>query len=404
MDNHSYQTFAADGAWCFFADPRAVYFAGHHQRTYAGWITMKGAIMAGYYDHQSKSTDAVVIHPELQQDDHANPTLYIDESGHITIFYSAHNGKELFYRTTKRAEDLYSFGEENLLAVNTEGSKGYTYPTPIYLTNEEQLYLFWRGGNFNPSFSTTRDVRSNNWSAAQTLIENSGHRPYTRFATNGTNTIHIACTDGHPNAYQHNNIYYVQYKQGAFYRADGTLIKQASELPLKLEEMHIVYDARREERNTWIWDVAQDAHGAPVVVYAVFVTQTDHRYYYSRWHKGGWETNEMTAAGPWFPQTRAGTVETEPYYSGGIVLDQRDPSQVYLSRKTGERFEIEHWHTTDGGRTWQHRTLTQQSDKNHVRPFLSRSAAGEPAVLLWMNGDYYKYVEYDTVLRMIEVK
>lgn len=36
------QTFTADGAWCWFQDPRAVYVKGEHERTYAQWMTEDG--------------------------------------------------------------------------------------------------------------------------------------------------------------------------------------------------------------------------------------------------------------------------------------------------------------------------------------------------------------------------
>ncbi len=37
-NSESYQSFTQNGAWCWFSDPRAVYFEGKYKRTYAGWI------------------------------------------------------------------------------------------------------------------------------------------------------------------------------------------------------------------------------------------------------------------------------------------------------------------------------------------------------------------------------
>jgi hypothetical protein len=34
----------ADGAWCWFQDPRAVHYVGVHDRTYIGYVTSKGDI------------------------------------------------------------------------------------------------------------------------------------------------------------------------------------------------------------------------------------------------------------------------------------------------------------------------------------------------------------------------
>jgi len=404
MEERFSAQFAADGAWCFFADPRAVFYEGKHRRTYVGWLTAQGDVMAGVYDHRTGAAESVVVKPGLQKDDHANPSLYIDDRGRITIFYSAHNGSAMYYRTTETSEELSSLGAEHLLPANTEGKKGYTYPTPVYLRQERLFYLFWRGGNFKPNFSVSSSLYEHDWSEAQTLIMDEGQRPYIRYASNGEDTIHFACTDGHPNVEPHNSIYYARYRDGAYYKADGTKVKPASGLPLNLDEIDVVYDGRAEDRNAWIWDVSFDREGHPVIVYAVFVSETDHRYYYSIWNGGHWETNEIASAGAWFPQTPEGKKETETYYSGGIVLDSRSPDTVYLSRPVNGVFEIERRHTADRGRTWTTAPVTSGSFSNQVRPFLARNYSDDEALLLWMSGDYIHFTDYRTSLQMTLVK
>lgn len=64
----------------------------------------------------------------------------------------------------------------------------------------------------------------------------SGQRPYIRYASNGKDTIHFSCTDGHPNIEPYNSIYYARYREGAMYRADNSLIKQFEDLPLELSK------------------------------------------------------------------------------------------------------------------------------------------------------------------------
>ncbi|MGQ7887717.1 BNR-4 repeat-containing protein [Paenibacillus sp. WC2504] len=395
------QEFTSDGAWCFFADPRALYYQGQHHRTYVGWLNSTGDVWIGCYDHLLGAYDTFLIRSDLQQDDHANPSLYIDESGHITIFYSAHNGSKMYYRTTRLPEDLSSFGAEMQLPANTDGHFGYTYPTPIYLSAEKRLYLFWRGGNFKPNFSVSSDLNQGEWSPVRTLIMDSGQRPYIRYASNGKDTIHFSCTDGHPNIEPYNSIYYARYREGAIYRADGSLIKQSVDLPLELTEIDRVFDGTSAQRNAWIWDVAEDEQGYPVIVYAVFESLEDHRYYYSRWDGAHWVTNEITAAGRWFPQTPESVTETEPYYSGGIILDHSDPSIVYVSRQVQGTFEIERWSTSNLGVTWSSAAITANSTSHQVRPFLTRGSHDGQAILFWMSGDYIHYTNYNTSIRSL---
>ena len=53
----SYLSLTDDGAWCWFSDPRAIYFNGKYRRTYAGWIDQAGNVMVGFYDHDSKTIE-----------------------------------------------------------------------------------------------------------------------------------------------------------------------------------------------------------------------------------------------------------------------------------------------------------------------------------------------------------
>ena len=54
--------FAPDGAWCWFQDPRAVYFNRQHERTYAGWMTGHGNLEVGAFDHATG--DGATLHVE----------------------------------------------------------------------------------------------------------------------------------------------------------------------------------------------------------------------------------------------------------------------------------------------------------------------------------------------------
>jgi len=386
----------ADGAWCFFADPRAVYYEGEHRRTYVGWLTRAGDVMAGFLDHDTGEMRTCTVRERLEADDHANPSLLFLENGHLVIFYSAHGGPEMYCRISERPESIDAWGEERTVGVNTEGRFGYTYPNPVRLAEEgHRVYLFWRGGNFKPNFAVSDDgCRS--FGPVRTLLAGSGARPYIKFASDGRKRIWFAYTDGHPNVEPQNGIYCAYYEGGAVHRPDGARIKTAEELPFAPQEAHRIYDG--SDGPAWIWDIALDAAERPVVVFSVCVELTDHRYRYAVWTGERWETHEITAAGKWFPQTPPGAVEREPYYSGGVVLDHADPSVVYLSRETGGVFEIEEWMTADRGRTWRSSPVTAGSAKNNVRPVAVRGLPPGRREVLWMNGDYIGYRDYRTRL------
>jgi hypothetical protein len=395
-----WQELASNGAWCWFADPRAVYHEGRLKRTYAGWVNSEGDIQAAAYDSKTGNIEVSTLRAGLERDDHASPAILVQPDGRLRVFYSPHTGGMMAYRVSVNPEDISSWTKETVLPVNTPGRYGYTYPNPFILKKEgNKMYLFWRGGNFQPDFATSADGYT--WSEARTLIKG-GQRPYVKYESDGQDSIHFAFTDGHPRNEPSNNIYYACYRKGALFRVDGTLIKPMSRLPLLPSEADKVYDAKSHNARAWIWDIALDARKSPVIVYAAFPEENRHLYRYARWNGGRWDDYEVIAAGQWFPKTPAGKKEPEPHYSGGIVLDHTDPSIVYLSRQVNGVFEIETWVTADLGRTWHSTPLTAGSTLDNVRPVAvhNRNRDHPPSVLWMQNFRYIHYTDYRAAIKM----
>jgi hypothetical protein len=382
-----------DGAWSWFADPRAIRFG---DRTYVGWVARDGDVKVSAYDHHLLSRTTALITPELQRDDHANPALQILPDGRIRVFYSAHNGTTLRYRTSLAPEDVSAWEPPQSIPTNTPGSFGYTYPNPVNLPAEGRTYLFWRGGNYNPTFSVQADG-SGTWTTARTLVQAAGARPYVKYDTNGSDTIAFAFTNDHPREAADVNIYFAQYRDGAIRRADGTAIGTL-DAPIAPTADLEVYGAEK----AWVHDVAIDAGGHPVIVFAAFPAQDDHRYMYARWTGAEWAVHEITPAGGTFnPQLN------EYYYSGGITLDHEDPSTVYLSREVADDvFEVETWTTPDGGASWpatEVRAVTAGSSVKNVRPVSPRGLLPFSSDLgvLWMRGSYTTYLDYETSITTV---
>jgi hypothetical protein len=401
-----YPELAASGAWCWFGDPRALRFQGIHDRIYAGWVDSAGSIVVSSLDLESGERAEHTVQPAFNRDDHANPALMILPDGTVVVFYTSHGSAvsdAMYYRLSLRPEDITAWSERHEIGSNTEGPRGYTYPNPVRLADEGgRIYLFWRGGNFKPSFSYTDDLVT--WSPARTLIQSDAAnvvRPYVKIASNGRDAIHFAFTDGHPRNEPQNSIYYLRYRNGEFTRADGTVIGKMADLPLSHGRADLVYDGRLTGVRAWIWDVASDGQGNPVIVYTRLPEESDHRYHYARWTGEGWLDVELTAAGGWFPQTPEGATEPEPHYSGGIVLDHEDPAVVYLSRPVAGVFEIERWWTGDDGSSWRSRPITAGSANDNVRPFVIRGHSGSSPTLLWMENRFYRhYLDFDSAIRM----
>ena len=373
------------GAWCWFGDPRGVH---HNNRSYIGWIDRQGDVKVASYDHTTRLRTTVVLRWGLQIDDHDNPSLHLLPDGRLMVFYSKHGGNKMYYRVSGRAEDVTSWGTERTVPTNTSGGKGYTYPNPVQLSGENnRLWLFWRGGNWQPTFSRT-DNAGASWSSARTLVNYPNHRPYIKFSSNKTDKIHFAFTQGHPRDIN-TNIYYAHYKGGSVYRANGTRIESLSDLPISPSQGDKVYDTASK---SWVHDIALDSSGRPIIVFAAFASDSDHHYRYARWTGRAWKWYRITPAGGSISDSR------EPHYSGGITLDHENPSVVYLSREVSGRHEVETWRTPDGGASWTRKAVTSGSSTENVRPISPRGlqAFDDDMSVVWMRGSYTHYLTYNT--------
>ncbi len=229
IHGEKYLSFTEVGAWCWFSDPRAVYFEGLHKRTYSGWMDSKGNVVVGFYDHIEKTIKSEIIRHDFEVDDHDNPSLFIDNKGYLFVFYSKHSKKEPIYLLkSSESEEITKWEPLKSLALNdtvnySKYSDTYTY-TNIHQLSDEQnrLYLFWRGADFKPNFSTSDD-NGKSWATGKILILPEriyrNRRPYIKISSNKKNTIHFSFTDGHPGNEPTNSIYYAKYKNGNLFNA-----------------------------------------------------------------------------------------------------------------------------------------------------------------------------------------
>lgn len=65
------------------------------------------------------------------------------------------------------------------------------------------------------------------------------------------------------------------------YKANGEKITSWSSLPIQPRLSDIVYDATETNEKAWIWDVAENRKGDPVIVYSRFPNDSNHVYYYA---------------------------------------------------------------------------------------------------------------------------
>ena len=403
VDNHginseAYESVTHDGAWCWFADPRAVYHEGEHKRTYSTWVDSHGSIFVNSFDHETGEEKTALIDPYFQADDHNVPAILFDREGYITLFYTAHSGRDaIFSRKSAQPESIDQWGEVKKLPLNDmtiasrKLSTGYTYSHPIQLKGDnDNIYLYWRGMNFKPTSSVSKDG-GKTWSKGTIVFsprgKDSAGRPYTKIYSDGKEKIHFTCTDGHPRDEPTNNVYYFSYDKNGYKRADGTPITPIENSGISGKDADLVYDGSTKGK-AWVWDVAQNKKGHPVIAFVRFPDDENHIYCRAEWTGKRWVVEDLVNSGGWFPKTPVATFEKEPNYSAGMSIDKENSDVLYASVKRGQFFEIEKWEKTPKG--YKVEEITKNSTKDNVRPY-AICGAGEKNKLqvMWMQNVYY---------------
>jgi BNR repeat-containing family member len=373
------------GGWSYFGDPRAVHAEG---KTFIGYTGTDGYIRLAEVE-RGRVIRQRRLGPPSRGDEHTNPSIYLQPSGRLTIFYNEHQGPKMYIRTTRYRYSFRSISAARSLPTNTSGSHGYSYPNP--LRADRRLWLFWRGGNFQPNYSF--QVRGR-WTSARTLaVGPSGyryqgtvtrHRPYAKYDTDGQD-IHATMTEGHEASYR-NSIYYAKIGPTGLYTATGRRIARLGGAP-SVTRLDKVRGAASKQ---WVLDIAKDG-ARPVIVYR---RGTRPREYWSARHDGArWRNHKITN----FTTRTRGQV-------GSITLDHETPNTVYLSRMGSRgKLEVDVWVTPDYGVTWTHRSITRDSREDNLRPVTPRRlTAWQEAVWVAGTRTYFRDFDTEVIYKLLE--
>lgn len=409
-----------NGAWSWFMDERllvddgrllvgSVRAAGRYeQQALNGW----GNIELAVHDIDDASTEVIVLHRHFEQDDHNNPGLLKLSDGRYFAAYSKHGQENrLYIRRSLRPEDPYEWGPVQM--VETPGTGGgfrgdsVTYMNPFQLSSENnRFYLFHRGFGLDPNYVTSDDHGTSWRYGGHLFIGRDGYSPYTKYVSNGRDTIHFVCTEDHPRNFN-NSLYHGFIRNGEVFASDGTLmgsLPNGTNTPFRAWNFTRVYQGG-PTNVAWMSDMQLDAAGGPVVL---FTTQRDgadlpmgaggmdHRFHRARWDGSNWNTSEIAHAG-----TRLYPGEDD--YTGLGAIDPQNPDVVYIStdahpvtgaplisKASYRRFhELFRGETSDGGITWSWTPVTANSSTDNLRPLVPVwSDSHGRTLVVWMRGGY----------------
>ncbi|MEW4925065.1 glycoside hydrolase family 88 protein [Algibacter sp. 2305UL17-15] len=401
-------TFMEDGGWCWYQDPRAI--ISNEKLIIAGLSGQSGDVRLGVFDLKSEQQDStLVLHKNLQVDDHDVPALYKRPDGSVLAMWAKHANEKVHYYTISDSNNYLKWDNPKKFQHEYDSKKGVTYMNLYYVENEGKLYNFFRDGlNFNPTFMTSSD-HGETWGNRTHFISNDVEgfqRPYVRYLQVDENTIGVSYTDAHPRAFG-NNLYYVEYTNNAFYNVDGTKIKTLDEGPLRSSEAEKLYSGSDTKEkpiinesvpnSAWTCATAKDENNNPHIGYTLYLDDSDHRYRVTSWDGEKWNDREIAYAGKYL-------YKAESSYTGLFAFDPEDPTNVYISTdvnpSTGEDLGENHEiysakiRANDDISTITWKPITENSAHRNIRPIVV--ANGGYKVLLWLYGPWHHYEDYDS--------
>ncbi|MCR4602533.1 MAG: BNR-4 repeat-containing protein [Prevotella sp.] len=406
---YSGHTMTDEGAWCWFADPRATHYqndAGTINMSYIGYIDVHGNIKATQYNWITGARNEVLVRSYFQPDDHNNPTFLVLPDQRVLIIYSRHTDEPAFYyRVSKKAGDITSLGEEKKIVTRNNT----TYPSPFIMSDDPtHWYLCWRGISWHPtiarlSLPDDNDDVTIEWGPYQ-MVQSTGARPYAKYYSNGKDKLYVTYTTGHPDNENPNWVYFnvININGGGeptLEDINGNQLAVIKDGPFAVNKTagyknsypHTVVDAPQGFRD-WVWQIALDDDQHPVIAMVrINSDKSQHEYYYAKWTGMKWRLTDLADGGGRFHLSN-----TEYCYSGGEALDPQNPKNIYLSIPTngvnGKVYEIWKYTLSDAGKVVNREQITSNSTKNNIRPFMLPDSQGSPLRLCWMNGDYYYWL------------
>ena len=338
--------------------------------------------MASWYDHATHTVPRpTIVHDKEGVDDpHDNPSIALDENGHVWVFVSGRGRHRPGF--IYRSRDPYST-EGFELAWTGE----MTYPQPHYIPGKGFLRLFTKYTGLRELYiSHSEDGIT--WSEDIKLAgirepgkERSGHYQTSARSGNTVGTFFNRHVDG--GADSRTDVYYIQTVD--FGKTWTTVEGEALALPLsEVESPARVIDYASRGLNVYLKDMGFDEDGNPVFLY---LTSPGHEpgppngprtFRITRWDGQKWITHDVCRS-------------DHNYDAGSLYLGSTEWRIIAPTGPGPQSYhsggELEIWSSLDKGATWNRtKAITSSSPYNHNyarRPLNAR----DPFMAFWADGD-----------------
>ncbi len=360
-DEYVYKYSGGLGTYCAKHIPLAVYSEAADKTFFVYGGTADDArrllIMASYYDHRTGLVPRPTMVIDKQTDDaHDNPTIALDDAGHVWVFASSHGtGRPSYIFRSRTPHSVDDF--ETVRVTN------FSYPQTHYLPGKGFFFLqtIYQGGR-RLFWQTSADGRE--WGEPRELATiEQGHYQVSNWRGDGVGSAF----NYHPEPQGLNwrtNLYYVQTADfgASWQNAAGEKV----EVPITTVDGNaLVHDYRAEGLNVYMKDLVFDARGHPVILYVT-----------SR----GYESGPKNAPRTWTTARWDGTqwdirgsITSDNNYDTGCLHIEADGTWRLIGpTETGPQpynpgGEMAMWVSENRGETWRKvADLTHDSPYNHT--------------------------------------
>ena len=380
-DHPHYHT--AIGTYWVAHRPMAIHYQGtRHNRTYIVYGGPDYDPYITYYDHDSDTlaTPVKIADTPLSEDAHGNPTLAIDSSGYLNVFYGSH-GSMFYMRRSQNSEDIESW--DNEVAV-----KSGSYPQPHWLGSN--LYVFYRrptgiGGKEVVAYTTSTNNGST-WSTPVVIVDmgNYYHYPITIKGSDGS--IHLAWTLV-TNWWETSGPIYYAYSTnngGTWYSINGdNLGFSINYTEANTAAYHVkVYNGSYREVAE---DIQLDSSNNPYILLHDETASGGWNWRFAKWNGSSWSTYLITSV--------SNDTYEDLFTYGALRVISSSSFKVYLPKDGHDGDDgggkMQEWSSTNGGQNWSKTadiTGTSDSDQQHNFPKPVVNSTSELRII-WSYGD-----------------
>ncbi len=335
------------------------------------------AEMVSYFDHATGQVPRPrVVMIKKTDDAHENPTLSIDDSGHLWVFCSTHGpAKNSYIFRSKAPYTIDDFDET--------ARTNFSYSEPWFIPGKGFFFLHTRyqNGRRLLHWMTSDDGRQWSHPALLAAVEMGHYQISNRRGDLVATAFNYHPLKGGLNA--RTNLYYLQTNDmgKTWQTMRGTTVTTP------ITDKHndaLVYDYEAEHKLVYLKDINFDASGRPVILYLT---------------SGGYAPGPKNGPREWFTahwtgeswQRRPFTTSDHNYDFGSLYIEP-DEWRIIATTDSGPQAfgtggEIVMWTSGDEGKSWtKFEQLTRDSKFNHSYP--RRPVDANPQFYaLWADGN-----------------